>query len=316
VKFIFAALISYFIVRLITPWFINLSIKYNFVDQPTDRKKHTKATPLCGGLAMYVGFAICFILFVGFANIKHIAILIGSLLVISVGIVDDYYKTKGLEFGIIPRVIVQVTSAIILYSVGIRFTGFMSPFTDTYFVFPHYLQFILTILWVFGVETVINFSDGLDGLAGGFSCISAFTLFIVAIYKGQTISALISAILIGIIIGFLKYNLHPAKTFMGDSGASFLGYMLALISLYGAFKQATLISVFIPILALGVPIFDNIFVMIKRFLQHKPVYKADASQIHYRLLNSGMNTNQVVRYLFLINVCFNLTSIIILLLKI
>lgn len=298
------------------PWFIDLSTKLNFVDKPTSRKKHNKATPLCGGLVMYIGFAICFILFVGLGNIKHVAILIGSFLVISIGIVDDYYKTKGLEFGIIPRVIVQVTSAVILYSVGIRFTGFMNPFTNTYFVFPHYLQFILTILWVFGVTTVINFSDGLDGLAGGFSCISAFTLFIVALYKGQTISALISVILIGITAGFLKYNMHPAKIFMGDSGANFLGYILAVISLYGAFKQATIISVFIPILALGVPIFDNIFVMIKRFLQHKPVYKADSSQIHYRLLDSGMNTKQVVGYLFLINICLNLTSIIILLLKI
>lgn len=315
-KFIFAIAFSYAIVNFITPPLISFATKNNFVDQPTKRKKHEKAVPLIGGFAMYIGFAISFCLFIGLANPKHIAILIGSLLIISIGIIDDYYKTKGIEFRIVPRVIVQIASAVILYSVGIRFTGFMNPFSNTYFVFPHYIQFVLTILWVFGVTTVINFSDGLDGLAGGFSCISAVTLFIAALYKGQNISAMIAVLLIGVTMGFLKYNFHPAKIFMGDSGANFLGYMLAVISLYGAFKQATIISVFIPILALGVPIFDNIFVMIKRFLQHKPVYKADASQIHYRLLDSGMNTNQVVSYLFLINVCLNLTSIIILLLKI
>lgn len=315
-KFLLPILTSFLIVYLITPPLINFALKNNFVDRPTKRKMHEKPVPLIGGLAMYISFAINFILFVGINNPKHIAILIGSLLVISIGIIDDCYKTKGLEFGIMPRVIIQVTSAIILYSVGIRFTGFMNPFNNTYCLFPNYLQFILTILWVFGVITVMNFSDGLDGLAGGFSCISSITLFIVAIYKNQPIPAMISVLLIGTVLGFLKYNFHPAKIFMGDSGATFLGYMLAVISLYGAFKQATVISVFIPILALGVPIFDNIFVVIKRFLQHKPFYKPDATQIHYRLLASGMNTNQVVRYLFLINVCLNLTSIIILLLKI
>lgn len=315
-KFILPILTSFLIVYLITPPLINFALKNNFVDKPTKRKIHEKPVPLIGGLAMYISFVINFILFVGIDNTKHIAILIGSLLIISIGIIDDFYKTKGLEFGIMPRVIIQVASAIILYSVGIRFTGFMNPFSNTYCLFPNYLQFILTILWVFGVITVMNFSDGLDGLAGGFSCISSITLFIVAIYKNQPIPAMISVLLIGTVLGFLKYNFHPAKIFMGDSGATFLGYMLAVISLYGAFKQATVISVFIPILALGVPIFDNIFVVIKRFLQHKPFYKPDATQIHYRLLASGMNTNQVVRYLFLINVCLNLTSIIILLLKI
>ena len=315
-KFVLIFMIAYLVMRLIVPPLIKLAERYNFLDQPTQRKKHEKATPLIGGLAMYISFIICFVIFIGLNDIKHVAILVGSFFVVLIGLIDDYYKTKSLEFGVIPRVILQVLPAIILYSVGIRFTGFMNPFNNTYFLLPNYLQFILTVLWVFGVTTVINFSDGLDGLAGGFSVISATTLFIVAIYKNQMDSAMMAILLTGIATGFLKYNFYPAKIFMGDSGATFLGYMLAVISLYGAFKQATLISVFIPVLALGVPIFDNIFVVIKRFLNHKPVYKPDATQIHYRLLNSGMNTKQVVQYLFLINVCLSLTSIIILLLKV
>jgi len=315
-KFLFAALFACLIVCYLIPCLIKWAVINNFVDQPTERKNHDSAKPLVGGLAMYIAFALSFILFIKLDNIKHIAILVGSLLVMSIGMLDDYYKTHGKEFRIIPRVIIQVFAAMILYISGIRFTGFMNPLNETYVLFSHTWQFILTILWVFGVMTVINFSDGLDGLAGGFSCISAITLFITALYKGQTISAMISMILIGTILGFLKYNFHPAKIFMGDSGASFLGYILAVISLHGAFKQATIVSVFIPVLALGVPIFDNIFVVIKRLVQHKPIYKADATQIHHRLLNSGMTTTQVVKYLFLINACLNLTSIIILLLKI
>lgn len=315
-EFIFIFVIAYLAMRMIIPPLIKLAEKYNFLDQPTKRKQHARAVPLIGGIAMYISFLVCFLIFVGMKDIRHIAILIGSLLVIIIGLIDDYYKTKSLEFGVIPRVVLQILPAIILYSVGIRFTGFMNPINNTYFLLPNYLQFILTILWVFGVTTVINFSDGLDGLAGGFSVISATTLFIVAIYKNQIDSAVLAIILVGVAAGFLKYNFYPAKIFMGDSGATFLGYMLSVISLYGAFKQATIVSVFIPVLALGVPIFDNIFVVIKRFLNHKPVYKPDATQIHYRLLKSGMNTPQVVKYLFLINACLSLTSIIILLLKI
>lgn len=315
-KFVLALVVSYLITYVVTPHLINLANKCGFVDQPTKRKKHDHAVPLSGGLAMYLSFVVCFAFFVGLNDIKNIAILIGSILIMSIGILDDYYKTKGKEFGVMPRVVMQIIPAVILYCVGIRFTGFMNPINNTYFVLPAYLQFSLTILWVFGVITVINFSDGLDGLAGGFTCISATTLFIVAMCKGQMTSAMLSMLLIGISLGFLKYNAHPAKIFMGDSGATFLGYMLAVISLHGAFKQATLISVFIPVLALGVPIFDNIFVVIKRFIHHKPVYKPDSSQIHYRLLASGMSINQAVRYLFLLNICLNLTSIIILLLKI
>jgi UDP-N-acetylmuramyl pentapeptide phosphotransferase/UDP-N-acetylglucosamine-1-phosphate transferase len=315
-KFLLAFLFSFAIAYFVMPAFINFAIKNDFVDKPTKRKKHMKSVPLVGGIVMYISFIIVFLFFIDLKNIKHVAILLGSFLIITIGIIDDYYKSKSREFGAAPRAIIQILSAIILYLSGIKFTGFMNPITETYILFPHVLQFILTVLWIFGVTTVINFSDGLDGLAGGFSCISAATLFVVAMYKEQTISAMMSIILVGSILGFLRYNFHPAKVFMGDSGATFLGYMLAVISLYGAFKQATVISVFIPVLTLGIPIFDNLFVVLKRFLQHEPVYKADFNQIHYRLLNSGMNDKQVVRYLFILNMCFNLASIIILLLKI
>ena len=123
-------------------------------------------------------------------------------------------------------------------------------------------------------------------------------------------------ILVGVAIGYLKYNKPPARIYMGDAGAGFMGYILGIIALDGAFKQTTVLSLFVPILALGVPIFDNLFVVIKRFLNGKPFYKADRSQVHYRLLSAGLNPKQVVLFLCLINVCLSLTSIIIVLLKV
>lgn len=297
-----------------SPFLAKLARKFEFVDKPTERKTHTYAAPLIGGLAMFAGFAPVYAIFVGFPDFKYAAILLGAFMNLAIGLVDDYYKTQGKEFPVYPRVIVQLAAAVLVFASGIRFTGFMNPFTDTYVYFPMAVQFILTVLWIFGVATVMNFSDGLDGLAGGFSGIMAITLFIMAIFTSQTDSALMCAMLIGSIIAFLRYNFFPAKIFMGDSGAYFLGFTLAVISLLGAFKQATIVSMIVPVLALGVPIFDNLFVVVKRFLERKPIYKADASQIHYRLLKRGLSPVQTVIFLFLISVCLNLTSIIIMLL--
>lgn len=315
-KYLLAFLTSFAIVTAIVPLLIKFAIKIDFVDKPTERKKHKVPIPLLGGVGMFIGFVLGYIIFVNYMERKTIAILCAALIILCIGIIDDWYKTKGKEFAVFPRLLLQITAAFIVYYAGIRFTGFTNPFTDLYVVLPNWIQFLLTITWIFGVTTVINFSDGMDGLAGGLCTISGTTLFIVALYMRQNISAMMSILLVGSALGFLRYNKFPAKIFMGDSGANFLGFILAIISLDGAFKHATLISIFVPILALGVPIFDNIFVVLKRFFSGKPVYKADATQIHHRLLKSGLTPRQVVIVLYLVSMCLNLTSIIIMLLPI
>lgn len=237
-------------------------------------------------------------------------------MILGIGTVDDWYKTRGKEFPVLPKLIVQVGAAVIVYKSGIVFQGFYNPLAGRFLTLPVYMQFVLSITWIFGVTTVINFIDGMDGLAGSISAISAVTLFVVAASKGQWDSAIMAVILVGVALGYLRYNKPPAKIYMGDAGATFIGFMLGIIALDGLFKQATVLSLFIPILALGVPIFDNIFVIIRRFVEGKPIYKADASQIHFRLLSAGLNQKQVVVFLCLISVCFSLTSIILLLLKV
>lgn len=312
-EYLLAFLVSFIIVISITPLLIKWAIKIDFVDKPTERKKHKSPIPLLGGVGIFLGFVIGYIIFVKHVEHRTIAILCGASIILCIGIIDDWYKTKGKEFAVLPRFLLQITAATIVYWAGIRFTGFTNPFTETYILFPTWVQFLLTITWIFGVTTVINFSDGMDGLAGGLCSISGATLFIAALYVSRNVSAMMSILLVGSSLGFLMYNKYPAKIFMGDSGANFLGFILAVISLDGAFKHATLVSMFVPILALGLPIFDNIFVVLRRFLLGKPVYKADSSQIHHRLLNTGLTPRQVVMVLYLVSMCLNLTSIIIML---
>ncbi|WP_288222019.1 MraY family glycosyltransferase [uncultured Clostridium sp.] len=315
-RYILSFILAFSIVYFITPSIINLSYKYSFTDKPTKRKKHSKETPLCGGLAMFIGFFIVYFLVNRYSLLtEKVWIFLGATLILGIGLVDDYYKTRGKEFPIYPRLIVQLIAAFIIYNAGIAFRGFTNPFTGEYVLLTKTIQLILTITWIFGVTTVINWSDGMDGLAGGLSFISSLTFAAAAIILKQSESITMSLIISGVTLGFLVYNKYPAKIFMGDSGANFLGFMLSIIALDGAFKQATLMSLFIPILALAIPIFDNLFVIIKRFKDGKPVYQADRSQIHYRLESKGFTPKQVVTYINMVSLAFSLISIILLLIK-
>ncbi|MDN4068599.1 MraY family glycosyltransferase [Paenibacillus sp. FSL R5-0407] len=318
ILYIYSFLLSFLIVYFLIPPLGRLAFRLDFVDKPredVERKIHRNPIPLTASYAIFAGFFISYLLFTRDFSMQTGALFLGGILLLVIGTVDDWFKTKGKDFPALPKLIVQVSAAVLVFASGISFSGFVNPFSGDYVLLPVWLQFILTILWIFGVTTVINFSDGLDGLAGGLSAISAVTLFVVALTKGQTTSAMLSITLIGVTLAYLRYNKPPAKVFMGDAGATFLGFMLAVIALDGAFKQATVLSLFIPVLALGVPIFDNLFVVIKRFLQGKAIYQADASQVHYRLLRAGLNHKQAVMFLYLISTCLGLSSIILLLLQ-
>lgn len=316
IRYFIAFAISFLIVYILIPPLRRMALRIGFVDMPTERKIHKEPVPHLASIGIFIGFLVPFIVFSGGLSRRNIGILVGAVMVLAIGIVDDWYKTHGLDFPAMPKFIIQALASVVAYFSGVVFTGFSNPFSQSYVFLPPWLQFILTVTWIYGVITVINFSDGLDGLAGSLSTISAVTLLVAALAKGQARSSLMSVILVGVALGYLKYNRQPAKIYMGDAGAGFMGYILGIIALDGAFKQATVLSLFVPILALGVPIFDNIFVVIKRFINGKPFYKADRSQAHYRLLSAGLSPRQTVWFLCLINACLGLTSIIIVLLKV
>jgi UDP-GlcNAc:undecaprenyl-phosphate/decaprenyl-phosphate GlcNAc-1-phosphate transferase len=297
-----------------------LAFRLDFVDKPredVERKIHRKPIPLTASYPIFIGFAVAYLLFGGSGSwLQSAAVLGGGILLLAIGTVDDWYKTKGKDFPALPKLIVQLSAAVLVYLSGIEFSGFYNPFGGEYLLFPEWLQFALTVLWIFGVTTVINFSDGMDGLAAGLTSISAITLFVVALITAQQGPAMMAIVLLGVTLAYLRYNKPPAKVFMGDAGATFLGFILAVIALDGAFKQATALSLLIPILALAVPIFDNLFVVARRLVQGKPIYQADASQAHYRLLRAGLTHKQVVAFLCLLGTCFGLSSIILSLLQV
>ena len=312
----------------VMPLLIRLAARLDFTDKPTERKKHTVPLSLVGGAAMFLAFIVGFILFVVIGDVETaeyddvlstmgiVAVLVGATMIVAIGLVDDFFKTRGREFPVWPRVLVKVGAAGLAFAGGIRFTGFTNPFTDYYVTFPMSIQFALTILWFVGLITVINFMDGLDGLAGSLALLPGCTLFLVAMHMNQANSAIMSVMFLGAVAGFLHFNLR-GKVFMGDSGAYLLGYLLAVISLHGIFKQATVISILIPMLALAVPIFDGLLVVVRRIMARKPAYQADTSSdithIHYRLTKTGLKPKYAVALIFLVSACLNLTAIIIML---
>jgi UDP-N-acetylmuramyl pentapeptide phosphotransferase/UDP-N-acetylglucosamine-1-phosphate transferase len=312
VKYFLTFGLSLVMMLVLTPILRKLAIKLDYQEKPKeeDRKIHTEAKPYLAGLGIFVTFWVCYFLIIRDFSMKSVLLLVSSTMIFGVGMLDDWQKIRGKDLKAWPKFLVQLAACILVYVAGVRFFGFTNIFSGSYIALPAWLQFSLTITWLLGVTTVINFMDGMDGLAGGLSCISACTLFVVALAKSNAYSAVMGIALVGICLGYLKYNKFPSKILMGDAGATFLGFMLGLISLDGAFKQATMISIFVPVLALGLPIFDNLFVMFRRLKNHQPIYIGDSTQIHYRLLKKGLTQKQVVAYLYLVSLSLNLLAII------
>ncbi len=310
-------IISLVIMLVVTPKLTRLAHKINYTEKPdpgNERKIHKESKAYLAAVGIFFTFWGTYFIFARDISPKSIIVFLCSFIIWGVGMVDDWFKINGRDLSAFPKFLVQVAACVILvWFTNIRFFGITNPFNGAYVLFPEWIQFLVSVLWLFGVTTVINFSDGLDGLAGGISCISAGTLFIVSMTKGNQLLGIMAITLVGVCLGYLKYNKYPAKILMGDAGATFLGFILAIISLEGAFKQATAISIFIPILALGLPIFDNIFVVFKRIKEGKRIYIGDSSQIHYRLLNMGLTQKQTVYVLYLVCICLNLSAIILLL---
>lgn len=313
-EYFIAFVLSLSIMLILTPLLRKLAIRIDYQEKPKaneERKIHTEAKPYLAGLGIFLAFWVCYFLIIRDFSMKSWLLLLSSTMIFGIGMLDDWFKIKGSDLKALPKFLVQLAACILVYIAGVRFFGFTNVFNGEYILLPVWLQFTLTITWLVGITTVINFMDGMDGLAGGLSCISACTLFVVALAKGNTYSAIMGIALVGICLGYLKYNKFPAKILMGDAGATFLGFMLGLISLDGAFKQATVVSIFVPVLALGLPIFDNIFVVFKRMKAHKPIHIGDASQIHFRLLSKGLTQKQVVMFLYLVSISLNLLAIIV-----
>ncbi|PZD95702.1 undecaprenyl/decaprenyl-phosphate alpha-N-acetylglucosaminyl 1-phosphate transferase [Paenibacillus sambharensis] len=289
-----------------------IAIRYGVVDRPGARKIHSLPVPLLGGTAIYVGTIVSLWLFTGVHDLTE-AIAIGGLLIVAIGLLDDITKSRGIDFPVWPRIIVYTTAAIVPVVLDIRVLGLTNPGPGGMFIFPYWLSGVATVLWIFAMINMVNFIDGVDGLAAGVCMISSLTLFVAAFVKGNMDTAVLALIVFGACAAFLTYNFYPARIFMGDAGAAFLGYTLAVIAVQGTFKGTTFITTFIPFLALGVPIMDTLVVMMRRAMEGRELHKADKLHTHHVLMRWGLTQIQTVSFMYLLAIVFSLLSIVLLL---
>lgn len=294
----FLILISAVISLLATPLVKKLAVKIGAIDVPRDeRRVHKKPIPLLGGLAIYIAFIITIILKKGSLETSELGIILGSTIIVIGGVIDDIKNLKPLV-----KLSFQIAAALCLIASGVSITILTNPFGGTNgLIYISWLYIPFTVIWVVGITNALNLIDGLDGLAAGVALISTITIFIIAIIHNRSEAAILTSVLGGAIIGFLPYNFNPATIFMGDTGAQLLGFLLAAISMEGTIKSATAFAISVPILAIGLPIYDTIFAMIRRKVNGKPISQADRGHLHHRLLDLGLSQRQAVIIMYLIS---------------
>ena len=302
--FAVAAVLSYFF----TPPVKNFAHKVGAIDVPKDaRRMHKKPIPRLGGLAIYGGF-LCSILIFGQLDETMLCVLLGAAIIVALGIFDDV-----LALGAKLKFVVQIVAAAIPVCIGDLQIGLftnLNPLSDTPFVHLGILAVPATIIWIVGITNVVNLIDGLDGLAVGVSSIAAITMLAVALLTGNMPIAITMAALAGACIGFMPYNLNPAKIFMGDTGSTFLGYMLATVSIMGLFKFYAVISFAVPFLILGLPIFDTANAIIRRVAAGRSPMSPDRGHVHHKLIDMGFNQKQAVAILYAISATLGLTAVV------
>ncbi len=293
---------------LSVPFIKNIAIKAGAIDYPKDgRRMHKKPIPRLGGLSIYYGFIVSLLCF-GTLDRQLWGIILGSLIIVILGVVDDIKTLKAH-----PKFFVQLIAAAVPVFMGSRINFLSLPFNQSVMpniVFNDIISYGISILWIVGVTNAVNLIDGLDGLAAGISTIASASIFFIALLNGNVFVTTISIILVGACLGFLPYNLNPAKIFMGDTGATFLGYIMAVMSVQGLFKSYTVITFIVPVLILGLPIFDTSFAIIRRMAHHKPIMQADRGHLHHRLIDMGFNQKQTVAILYTISALLGLSAII------
>ncbi|WP_235599974.1 glycosyltransferase family 4 protein [Alkalihalobacillus trypoxylicola] len=297
--FFWGFIIALFVSVASIPIIIKVAIKFGFVDEPNHRKVHSKAMPRIGGLAIIFG-TISALLYLKPSSPYLLEIAIGAAILITIGLIDDRYPLSARV-----KLFGQLLSAIIVVSSGLTIDYMNIPFFgDVQFGIWSYP---ISIGWILIMINSINLIDGLDGLAGGVSTIATSTILLMALMSPGAHFTIIafSIAIIGSTLGFLIFNFHPAKIFMGDTGSLFLGYGIAIISMLGFFKSVTIFSLIIPILILGVPILDTSFAIVRRFLNKQKISDADKGHLHHCLLNMGFDHRKTVFIIYGMSLAFS-----------
>ena len=308
---IFVAFLIAFVVSVfLTPITMRIAHLIGAIDIPKDdRRMHKRAIPRFGGLAIYCGTMVPIILFLHGSS-RMMTAALGGTFVYILGALDDKF---GLNAKV--KLIVEILIALLMYKMGLRILFITNLFGAGHWKFGTALCCIVTVLWLVGVTNTINLIDGLDGLAAGVAAIAATSIAYVAYIHGEMYGMLIVCAammaLAGASLGFLPYNFYPAKTFMGDGGSLFLGFMLASLSVVGPLKRSTFIAVIVPVFVLGMPLLDTGMAILRRLVNGRPIMSPDKEHLHHQLMANGYGMTRSVLMLYGISATMGMAAILI-----
>ena len=290
-EIVWGALAGFAIVVVLTPAVGGVARRLGAVDRPERRRLNRQPVPRLGGLALFFGI---FVPALAFLDLTHEArgLLLGAAVATVVGAIDDF---RGLPWW--QKLTGQFTAAGIATWFGIWVHRFTFPVVGVH-TLPTWLGIGLTLLWIVAIMNMVNFLDGMDGLAAGVCAISGATFAVIALSLGRPNPAIMTAVVCGACIGFLRHNFYPARIFMGDSGALVLGFTLGALSVQGLLKTAAVATLLFPLLVLAVPIIDTSFVVAKRLKYRQPVYVADRFHLHHRFVNIGFSQSRAAVYMW------------------
>uniref|UniRef100_UPI003A93E54D MraY family glycosyltransferase n=1 Tax=Evtepia gabavorous TaxID=2211183 RepID=UPI003A93E54D len=303
-----AALVAALLISFIaTPVVKSIAQMVGAVDVPKDnRRMHNHPIPRMGGLAIFLGFLLSTLIFVPMSSSMR-GMLLGGVIIVILGIFDDIYALPAL-----PKLLVQIAAALVAVLHGNVIQVLSNPniFSENPYWTLGSLAVPLSVIWIVAITNAVNLIDGLDGLAVGVATISSLTMLVIAMLVSENVVALMMAALAGGCIGFMPYNLNPAKIFMGDTGSTFLGFVLATVSIQGLFKFYTIISFAVPFLMLGLPLFDTCFAILRRLAKGQSPMAPDRSHVHHRLIDMGFNQKQAVAILYVISAILGLSAVV------
>jgi UDP-GlcNAc:undecaprenyl-phosphate GlcNAc-1-phosphate transferase len=311
-------LLAFVLAFALTPLAIRVAPKIGAMDMPKDeRRMHAKPMPRFGGLGIFIGVMAALVIAALFLLpalpeqfrddriSKLTGLILGGALIYAVGVADDI---RGMPAKV--KFLLQLVCACVVCAFGVRITFFTNLLGDGQTHIGSIFSFLITVVWIVGITNTINLIDGLDGLAAGVAAIASISIAYTAfISEGMYTATVIMTAVAGGALGFLPFNFHPARIFMGDGGALFLGFMLASVSIIGPVKSATVIATIVPALVLGLPIFDTAFAILRRLLGGRPIMEADKGHLHHRLMAAGMGQRQSVLTLYGIGGIMGVTAV-------
>lgn len=307
VRILLAVAIAFAISFAAVPVVKTFATKVGAIDIPDGKRRvHDHPIPRMGGLAIFLGFLLSVVLFADITRQVR-GILIGAVLIVACGAIDDVVNLRAWI-----KLLVQVAAAVIAVAHGVVIEFFSNPniFSDNELLVLGWLSIPVTVLWIVGITNSVNLIDGLDGLAVGVSTIASVTMFVVVLLVSEGNVALLLAALMGACLGFMPYNLNPAKIFMGDTGALLLGYVLSTVSVVGMFKTYALVTFVVPILALFLPLFDTTCSFFRRILRGQSPMHPDRGHLHHRLIDMGLSQKQAVAILYSVSAILGLCAVV------